>query len=359
MINTYPIENYPLENYPDYEPGRPPRVEKLQRISYLEEVERIWGAKWKQGAQGIGKLREVVLIKPTEHEANALWSKDPNFFLLRKGVIKKEEIPFLIEQHEKFAETLKENGVTVHWMEFDNVIGAYGPMRKLWMACEVAVVKGGAILPRYGHASFKRGLEPHFLKFLVSIGCPILYMVHGNGIYETGPGCVFLADDVMLGHKSCAGNDEGINQILPILHRAGVKETHFAPLQTIMDTFEAGGEFHIDMVAGPVDLGLVLVYPANLPFETYMWLKDKGFKLIEVPADEQRKCVPVNNVILEPGKVIMPAEAIKTNSILREEGIDVIEVESSLLTKGGTNGLRCMVLFLVRDPGPTLDEIKR
>jgi N-dimethylarginine dimethylaminohydrolase len=184
-------------------------------------------------------------------------------------------------------------------------------------------------------------------------------MVHGNGIYETGPGCIFLTDDVMLGHKSCAGNDEGINQILPVLYRAGVKEAHFSPLQTIMDTFEAGGEFHIDMVAGPVDLGLVLVYPANLPFETYMWLKDRGFRLIEVPADEQQKCVPVNNVILEPGKVIMPAEAIKTNSILRKEGIDVIEVETSLLTKGGTNGIRCMVLFLVRDPGPSLNEINK
>jgi len=232
-------------------------------------------------------------------------------------------------------------------------------MRKLWMACEAAVIKGGAILSRYGHASFKRGLEPHFLKFLVKLGCPILYMVHGDGIYETGPGCVFLADDAMLGHRSCAGNEEGINQITPILQRAGVKEMHFAPLQTIMDTFEAGGEFHIDMVAGPVDLGLVLVYPAALPFDTYMWLKEKGFKLIEVPRDEQLKCVPVNNVIIEPGKVVMPSEATKTNTILRKEGIDVIEVETSLLTKGGTNGIRCMTLFLVRDQGPSLSEIKR
>jgi N-dimethylarginine dimethylaminohydrolase len=232
-------------------------------------------------------------------------------------------------------------------------------MRKLWMAEETTVIKGGAILPRFGHASYKRGLEPYFLNFLVKVGCPILYMVHGDGIYETGPGIVFLCDDVMLGHKSCAGNEEGINQIVPILRRAGVKEMHFAPLQTIMDTFEAGGEFHIDMVAGPVDLGIVLVYPAALPFETYTWLNERGFKLKEVPADEHKKCVPANNILLEPGKVIMPTEAIKVNATLRKEGIDVIEVETSLLTKGGTNGIRCMTLFMVREKGPTLEEIKR
>jgi hypothetical protein len=118
------IENYPLENYPDYEPGKPPRLEKLHRFSYLDEVEKIWGAKWAQGAQGIGKLKEVALVRPTEHEANPLWAKDPYFFLLRQGVIKKEEIPLLIEQHEKFAKTLKENGVTVHWMEIGDVMGA-------------------------------------------------------------------------------------------------------------------------------------------------------------------------------------------------------------------------------------------
>jgi N-dimethylarginine dimethylaminohydrolase len=354
---TGSIENYGLDNYPDYEAGKPPRVERLQKISYLEEVERIWGAKWRQGAQGIGKLRHVGLIKPSDHEGNILWTKDPDFFLLRRGIIKKEEVQPLIEQHEEFAKTLKDNGVTVDWMEIDNPMGAYGPMRKLWMAEEATVIKGGAILPRFGHASYKRGLEPFFLKFLVKVGCPILFMVHGDGIYEPCPGIVFLADDAMLGHKSCGGNEEGIRQIVPVLERAGVREMHFASLPTIMDTFESGGEFHVDVVAGPVDLGVAVVFPASLPFETYMWLKDRNFRLIEIPLDEHRKCMPANNVLLEPAKVIMPAEAKKVNSALRKEGFDVVEVETSMLTKGGVNGIKCMVLFLERDLGPSLSEI--
>jgi len=351
------IEEYPLTNYPDYEAGKPPRVEKLQQFSYLDELERIWGKQW--NAQGIGKLREVALIKPTGHEANLLWAKDPVFFLMRQGVIDQEALTLLFNQHEAYARVLKENGVHIHWMEIDDPIGAYGPMRKLYMAEEVFVTKGGAIIPRFGHASYKRGLEPHFQSFLASIGCPILLTVCGYGIFETGPGLVPVAEDALLIHQSCAGNQEGLDQILPVLKRCGLKEYQLVYLQTIMDSFESGGEFHVDMVVGPVDTGVAVIYPACLDYQTYVWLKDKGFKLIEVPPDEQKKYIPANCVILEPGKVIMPAGAEKTNAALRREGIDVIEVQTTGLTKGGTNGIRCMTMCLIRDRGPSLEEIKR
>ncbi len=351
------IEDYPLDNYPDYEPGKPPRVEKLDKFSYSDELERIWGKRW--GAQGIGKLREVALIKPSEHEANPLWAKDPTFFLMRQGIIDQKALDLLVSQHESYAKTLKENGVHIHWMNIDDPMGAYGPMRKLYMACEVFVTNGGAIMSRYGHASYKRGLEPHFEKFLASIGCPILLMVCGNGIFETGPGLVPIAEDALLIHQSCAGNQEGLNQILPVLQRCGLKDYHLVYLQTIMDSFESGGEFHLDMVAGTVDTGIAVVYPGCLDYQTYAWLKEKGFTLIEIPPDEQKKYVPANNVVLEPGKVIMPAGAKITNAALRKQGIDVIEVENTGLTKGGTNGIRCMTMFLTRDRGPGLEEVKR
>ena len=60
-------------------------------------------------------------------------------------------------------------------------------MRKLFVCEEIRFVRGGAILPRFGHASYKRGLEREFQRFLTEIGCPILYSVHGEGIMEVGP----------------------------------------------------------------------------------------------------------------------------------------------------------------------------
>jgi hypothetical protein len=52
------LEDYPLTNYPDYEPGHPPRSERLEKIGFLDEVEKIWGSRW-GGSAGIGRLREV------------------------------------------------------------------------------------------------------------------------------------------------------------------------------------------------------------------------------------------------------------------------------------------------------------
>ena len=34
------------------------------KVSYLDELELIWGKRW--GAQGIGRLREVAMVRPTE-----------------------------------------------------------------------------------------------------------------------------------------------------------------------------------------------------------------------------------------------------------------------------------------------------
>jgi hypothetical protein len=76
-----PLEDYPLERYPDYVPGKPAQAHLLERVSYQDEVEKIWGRKW--GSQGIGRLRQTVLSMPTEHEQSPLWERAPGYFLLR------------------------------------------------------------------------------------------------------------------------------------------------------------------------------------------------------------------------------------------------------------------------------------
>ena len=103
------------------------------------------------------------------------------------------------------------------------------------------VIKGGAIVSRQGQASFMRGVEVNFTKFFASINCPILLTVHGYGICEVGV-FVPLAEDVILGYKSCASNDDGLEQVLSVFKRSGVKEVPIAHSTTIVDDFEAGGE---------------------------------------------------------------------------------------------------------------------
>lgn len=343
------FEDYPMSNYPDYVPGQAPNTQALANISYLDELERIWGKRW--GAQGIGKLREVALIKPTEHEVNPLWEKYRDYFLLRREKI---DLNRLQKAMDDYGELLTREGVTVHWMEAPEKMGAYGPMRKLFMGAFPLVVNGGAIMPRLGHGSFLRGLEVNFFKFFGQIGCPILLTVHGMGVAELGP-YVRIADDAILAYRSVSCNDEALEQILPVLRRAGYKEIPIANCTTVYQDYKAGGEFHPDMFFATLDLRLALIYPAFLDYQVFKWLKERDFKLIEGSPEEHSRYTPENLLTLEPGRVIMPSGAKETIHKVRQAGVEVIEFDTSGL-QVGTNGIACVTLQLIRDKGPSLSN---
>ncbi len=87
-------------------------------------------------------------------------------------------------------------------------------------------------------------------------------------------------------------------------------------------------------------------------------LIEGGFRIIEVPPDEHRLYCPANLVILEPGKVIMPAQAKETIRRVREAGVTVLELDTTGIM-AGTNGIRCVTMHLVRDEGPGLADLRR
>jgi N-dimethylarginine dimethylaminohydrolase len=347
------LEDYPLENYPDYVPGKPPQTEEISTIDYLDEVEREWGKRW-GGCQGIGRLREVALIKPHEQEANPLWWKDPRFFLLRKSTFDLEKLDQGLRD---YASLLESEGIKVSWMEVENTWGVYGPMRKMFMGGAILTLKGGVVLPRYGQCSFIRGRNFNFQKFFSKINCPILHTVHGKGICEAGV-FVPVAEDVILGCRGSAANEDGLEQVSQVMSRNGVKEFHVAHCTTIHDSFESGGEFHLDMYLAVVDVGVALLYPGYLDYQTYRWLLHKGFRVIEVPKEEHHLYCPANLVVIEPGRVIMAAQAKETIKRVKAEGVKVVEFDTSGLM-AGTNGIRCVTTQLVREEGPGIEEIKK
>src|SRR6266852_5378782 len=69
-----------LEQFPFYEKGKVPQYHKYHgAVSYLDELELIWGKRW--GAQGIGRLREVAMVRPTATEVKKLYEQDSAFFV--------------------------------------------------------------------------------------------------------------------------------------------------------------------------------------------------------------------------------------------------------------------------------------
>ena len=351
------ISNYPLENYPDYEPGKPPRFEKLAELGHLGEYEKLWGRPC--GDQGIGRLREVALIRPDKFEMNKLFVNNPEFFLMRHMVLTKTKMTLerLQENFDQYVKILKDEGVKVDLLEQPYpAMGVYGPIRKQFVAARLGfVIRGGVVLKRWGHSSWSRGLEYYAQRFFTDLDIPILLFPGGKAIFEDA--WVWAAENVVIGNYGLACNQEAMDQLTPVFKAAGIEEVVMGSSTTIMNSFESGGDFHTDVVLGIADVGLAIIYPAQMDWKIYTWLKQHHFKLLEIPHDEQAKFLPSNGVLIKPGKIIMSSGAKKTNAMLRKEGVDVIEMDTDGLAHGGVNGIRCCTCRIYREPGPSLGEI--
>jgi hypothetical protein len=81
---------------------------------------------------GIGRLRTAGLVRPDpQWETRRLFARDPDFFLLRYA--RELDPDLMLRSHEEHAGVLKNAGVHIERMELENRIGAYGPMRKLFI----------------------------------------------------------------------------------------------------------------------------------------------------------------------------------------------------------------------------------
>lgn len=181
------------------------------------------------------------------------------------------------------------------------------------------------------------------------MGCPIPYTVNGKGVCEVGA-FARMADDFIIGTLSTDCNTDGFRQVKPILERSGYDYVHLAYSPGPLDMFyeEQVCWMHSDMWIRPVDIDLAMVYPPFCDYETTRRLKELNYTLIEVPRDEQMSLFPCNFVTLAPRKVIMIASAKQSASLLRCQGVDVIEVPYEEMLKYG-GGLRCTTMQLIRD----------
>jgi len=337
-----------LTRFPYYEPGRVPQYHRYHaEVSYLDELELIWGKRW--GAQGIGRLREVAMIRPTETEVRKLYEQAASFFVFNGTT---PDLALMQEQHLALARLYESLGIKVHyatWSE-DPPRSAYGPMKRSISAAAGFVVNGGAIIPRES-SPYWRGRSRYVTQFLVGLGCPILYTVHGKGVCEIGAS-TRMSDDFIVIMLSTDCNAEGLEQVVPVLHRAGYSEVHVAhspgPLYDYHE--EVPGWMHSDMWIVPLDARLALIYPPWCDYGTIRRLHAIGYELIECPREEIN-LYPTNALTLEPRRVIMNASAVKTRALLERHGVEVIPIAYDEVHKYG-GGIRCNTMQLMRDAGP-------
>jgi N-dimethylarginine dimethylaminohydrolase len=347
---------FSLADMPGYVEGQPPSPERWQNTDYLEIYSKVWGREY--GANGIGKLREVALIEITENERWPYYKEAPEYLPGMGLQYADLDVKKMQDQSAAYQAAMESAGVLVHRIAYpDPPVGPFGPTRGTWAANELLVVRGGSIIEKVAISPFGTGRSEYLaLWAFTQLAIPPVLAIMGTGVAEAGP-CFWLAEDVFVAARGLAFNDEGLNQLLPVVRRSsGLDEKDFKAL--VIDCpggryFDAGSgvSHHPDMALGPLDAKKVICYPSGLDYGTWSWLKEHDYEMIEVTRDEQALYAPANVMILEPGRVIMHAEAKDAVAAVRKAGVDVIEVPySEFLRTGG--GLHCSTMRIWREPGP-------
>jgi N-dimethylarginine dimethylaminohydrolase len=331
---------------PWFEPGKPLRNYMLHETDFYDEVEQIWGRPW--GAEGIGKLREVLVSRPTENEIRPEYADEWQYYY--SSAAGNADLGKLQAQFDEYYDVLRANGVRVHSVEAPvPAIGAYGYIKNLvTLAGAGLVVHGGVIMHRYGLGSWQRGREVIWAKAFAALQLPVYLTIHGRGICEPGAGR-WLDEKTFVFNESVVANEEGLRQLQFVLEGLGV-EFVLAHSPGWYDSIGQGsiGTSHMDMVLLVPAERVAVLSPHLVNYGFVRELVRRDFRIVEVPVDEYWD-LAVNGVTLEPGKVVINAGSPTVVAGLEAAGVEVIQVDFSESQKFAIAGLHCATLELVRD----------
>lgn len=296
--------------------------------TFIEDLPIIYGD-WGVDSE-IGKLRAVLMHRPgkeIDHVVDvekASWRSTLNPDLVRK-------------QHDAVTAIYRDNGVKVY--NIDEVGEEYPNA----MYCRDLVLgtPEGVILARPG-ISIRVPEVSYAAKKVVEIGVPIIKTVNGNGIFD-GACITWIDRETVIFGTGTRCNQSGFDQVSEELRNMGVKH--------IYDLSIARNQNHLDGFLAIADYNVALTFPYITPNVIYDALLSRGFKILEIPTFEEKMNLAANFVVLEPGKIVMPAGNPLTKKLLVDAGVEVIEVDISEIRKGG-GALHCITAFLKRDPIP-------
>lgn len=335
-----------LETLPWFETAKPLRNFMLHETDFYDEVEQIWGRRW--GAEGIGTLREVLVSRPTENETRPEYAREWQYYY--SSAAGNADLGRLQGQFDGYYQALEDNGVRVNYIEPPvPAIGPYGYIKNLvTLAGGGLVVRGGAVIHRYGLGSWQRGREVIWTKALTALGVPIYLTFHGKAICEPGAGR-WLDSKTFVFNESVVANEDGLRQLEFVLSGLGIElvVTHSPGWYDSIGNGNIGTS-HMDMVMMVVDERKVLLAPHLVNYGFIRWLKRNDYTIIEVPLDEYWD-LAINGVTLAPGKVLINAGSPTVVRELERNGVEVIQVDFSESHKFAIAGLHCATLELVRD----------
>lgn len=193
------------------------------------------------------------------------------------------------------------------------------------------VTDRGAVVLRMGK-ELRRGEEEALARRLQEIGVPVLARLGGEATAEGGD-LLWLDPRTLAVGQGFRTNAEGLRQLREALSGLGVEAL---PVEL---PYFTGPEacLHLLSLISLVDRDLAVVYPPLLPVPFWKTLRDRGFRLIEVPEEEFPTMGP-NVLALAPRRCLMLEGNPVTRRRLERAGCEVLTYrgrEISLKAEGG------------------------
>jgi dimethylargininase len=274
----------------------------------------------KYGGQNmIDPLRRVLVRRPDE----AFGDADP----ARWHYASSPDLQAARREHDALVDLLRGAGAEV----IDHAEPQPERADSIFVFDPVLVTDRGTVLLRMGKA-LRRGEEEALGRRLLDLGVPLLGALEGEATAEGGD-LLWLDRHTLAAGQGFRTNAEGLRQLRAILAPLGVE---VVPVEL---PYFGGPEacLHLLSLISLVDRDLAVVYPSLLAVPFWRLLRDRGFRLIEVP-DEEFPTQGPNVLALAPRKLLMLEGNPVTRRRLEEAGCEVLTYrgrEISLKAEGG------------------------
>lgn len=275
-------------------------------------------------------LRRVLVKRPDE--AFAVEDHQTWHYVGRPDLVRARE------EHDVFVSTLEREGVEVLYHdEFQpgraDAIFTYDP---------AIVTDRGAIVMNMGKV-LRRGEEEPMARRLEDLGVPTLYRIHGEARAEGGD-TLWVDHDTLAVGQGFRTNREGLRQLGEALDGLGVD---IVPVEL---PYFHGPEacLHLMSLVSLVDHDLAVAYPYLIPVPFWRLLRDRGVDVIEVPGAEF-DTMGTNVLAIAPGKCVMVEGNPVTEERLRDAGCEVYTYKGDEITMKSEGGPTCLTRPILRE----------
>lgn len=239
------------------------------------------------------------------------------------------------EEHERFLDLLRGRGVELDFLEEHASIqctATYDP---------ALVTDAGAVILTSGRPERRAEAMPMARK-LLELDIPVIGWVGGEGHMDAGD-TLWLDRETLLVGRGYRTNDEAFGQLRRALDGI-VRELR----QFELPHWEGPGKvLHLMSVVSLVDEGLAVVYTRAMPIRLLELLREREYRLVEVP-DAEFETQGANVLALAPGCAVMCAGNPVTSAGLRDAGAEVLEYEGEHISVRRISGPTCNTRPLLR-----------